>query len=157
MKWGKVANNIKRNSHKVISWFLSRNSAGQKGVGQYIESDDKEEESIIKNTLCDKALIQIWCRNKKLYRWTSLVVQWLRICLPVQRTWAWSLIQEVSTCFRATKPVCYNYWSLHSLVPALQPEKPLQWEAHAPQQRVALLSTTRESPHEATKIQCSQE
>ena len=26
-----------------------------------------------------------------------------------------------------------------------QPEKQLQWEAHAPQQRVALLSATRES------------
>ena len=28
---------------------------------------------------------------------TSLVVQWLRICLP-QGTWVWSLVQEDSTC-----------------------------------------------------------
>ena len=40
----------------------------------------------------------------------------------------WSLLQEDSTCHRASKPVCHNYWD-H----ALQQEKWPQWEAHAPQ------------------------
>ena len=40
---------------------------------------------------------------------TSLVVQWLRICLPVQKTWIPSLVQEDSTLCRATKPMCHNY------------------------------------------------
>ena len=49
----------------------------------------------------------------------------------------------------ATKPMRHNYWACaleperhnrwaHALTAhALQQEKPLQWEAHAPQQRVA--------------------
>ena len=59
-----------------------------------------------------------------------------------------SLIQEDPTCHGATKPVCHNYWAC-----ALQPashsywaraprarapqEEPPQWEARAPQRRVA--------------------
>ena len=39
----------------------------------------------------------------------SLVVQWLRICLPMQGTWVQSLVQELrSTCHRATKPQLLN-------------------------------------------------
>ena len=41
--------------------------------------------------------------------WTSLVVQWLRIRLPMQGTQVGSLVQEDSTCRRATKPVRHNY------------------------------------------------
>ena len=40
---------------------------------------------------------------------TSLVVQWLRICLPVQGTWVRALVQEDPTCHRATEPVRRNY------------------------------------------------
>ena len=49
---------------------------------------------------------------------TSLVVQWLRICLPLQRTWIWSLARELRShtpCLkipchaRATRPTCCNY------------------------------------------------
>ena len=39
----------------------------------------------------------------------SLVVQWLRICLPVQGTQIRSLVQEDPICFGATKPTCHNY------------------------------------------------
>ena len=35
---------------------------------------------------------------------TSLVVHWLKICLPVQGTWVRSLAQEDSTCHRACVP-----------------------------------------------------
>ena len=41
---------------------------------------------------------------------TCLVTQWERIHLPVQETWAQSLIREDPTCRRATKPMCHNYW-----------------------------------------------
>ena len=40
---------------------------------------------------------------------TSLVVQWLRICLLMQEIWVQSLVQEDSTCLRATKPMHLNY------------------------------------------------
>ena len=37
--------------------------------------------------------------------WTSLVLQWIGIHLPVQGTWVRSLVWEDPTCSRATKPV----------------------------------------------------
>ena len=40
---------------------------------------------------------------------TSLVVQWLRIHLPVQGTQVRSLVLEYHTCCGATKPERYNY------------------------------------------------
>ena len=40
---------------------------------------------------------------------TSLVVQWIRIRLPMQETWVRSLVWEDSTFCIATKPVCHNY------------------------------------------------
>ena len=49
---------------------------------------------------------------------TSLVVQWLRIHLPMQGTQVRSLAQEFFTCHRATKSMCHK-WSLCTLVPVL--------------------------------------
>ena len=60
--------------------------------------------------------------------WTSLVAQWLRICLPMQGTRVRALVWEDPTCCGATKPVCHNYWSLHALEPATH-----NYWAHAPQ------------------------
>ena len=89
--------------------------------------------------------------------WTSLVVQWLRIRLPMQGTRIRALVREDPTCRRAAKPVRHNYWAC-ALEPtshnywspratttearaprarALQQEKPPRWEARAPQQRAA--------------------
>ena len=149
---------------------------------------------------------------------TSLVVQWSRICLPMQGTRVQSLAWEDPTCRGATKPMHHNYWACalepvsHSYwarartttetctpqspcatttepacrqllksthpsacVPqllspcaatteahaprthALQQEKPPQWDARAPQQRVAPTHhNQRESPRAATKTQCRQ-
>ena len=39
--------------------------------------------------------------------WTSLVVQWLRVHLPMQGTQVRSLVLEDPTCLGATKPVCH--------------------------------------------------
>ena len=39
----------------------------------------------------------------------SLVVQWLRIRLPMQGTWVRALVREDPTCHGATKPVLHNY------------------------------------------------
>ena len=76
-------------------------------------------------------------------------MQWLRICLPMQGTWVWSLAQEDLTCRGTTKSVHHNYWAW-ALEPenhnywahmprahAPQQKKPRQWEARAPQRRVA--------------------
>ena len=83
---------------------------------------------------------------------TSLVVQWLRICLPMQGTWVQSLVREDPTCRGATRSVCHNCWACEpqllsprataaeAHVPrarAPQQERSLQWEARAPQWRAA--------------------
>ena len=37
-------------------------------------------------------------------------IQWIGICLSMQRAWVQSLVWEDSTCYRATKLVCCNSW-----------------------------------------------
>ena len=95
---------------------------------------------------------------------TSLVVQWLRLCTS-QGKWVPALVQEDATCRGATKPVHHNYWtwalepashnywahvpqllSLRSRAHALQQEKPPQWEARAPQRRVAPARRNKRKP-----------
>ena len=80
---------------------------------------------------------------------TSLVVQWLRIHLPMQGAWVQSLLLEDSTCCRSTKPA-------HSGACARQWEKPPQWEAHTPTWEQPLLTTARKSPHTEMKTQRNQ-
>ena len=79
---------------------------------------------------------------------TSLVVQWLRIHLPVQRTWARPLDWEDSMCHGATKPMCYNYCSLQ--------EKPRKEKPSTGIREWTLNTTARASLHTAMKTQCSQ-
>ena len=67
-----------------------------------------------------------------------------------------ALVQEGPTCWGAAKPVRHNDWAHTPRAHALQQEKPPQWEARAPQPRVAPAAATRESPHAATKTQHSQ-
>ena len=51
--------------------------------------------------------------------WTSLVLQWLTIHLPMQETWVLSLLQEDSICCGAPKPMLHNYWA-YALEPTVQ-------------------------------------
>ena len=86
---------------------------------------------------------------------TSLVAQWIRVCLPTQGTWVQSLAREDPTCLGVTNPMCHNYWAW---VPracvynkrSLCNEKPVhhnEEESH--------LAATRESPCTAVKTQCN--
>ena len=54
---------------------------------------------------------------------TSLVVQWVRILLPMQGTWIQSLVWKDFTCHRAAKSERPNYGAHR-----LQPQKPLYLE-----------------------------
>ena len=60
--------------------------------------------------LVPSLLVLVQCTHQELHR-ASLVAQWIRICLPMQRTQFRSLVLEDPTCRRATKPVCHNYWA----------------------------------------------
>ena len=113
----------------------------------------------------------------------SLVVQCLRIHLPMQGTQVRSLVREDPTCHGATKPVHHNYWACTlepvshnywACVPQLLSLHAATTEAHAPRahapQREATAmrsprTTTKSSPHSpqtekspcaATKTQSSQ-
>lgn len=91
--------------------------------------------------------------QKKVGTLTSLVVQWLRVWLPMKGTQVWSRLQEDCTCFRATK----HEPQLLSPCPrthALR-EKPLQWEACTPHLEEPPLSTSGGSLHIAMKTQWS--
>ena len=66
------------------------------------------------------------CQNSEGTR-TYLVVEWIRILLPMQgtriRSWAW----EDSTCCEATKSLHHNYWA-HALELTLPNKKSHQRE-----------------------------
>ena len=87
----------------------------------------------------------------------SLVVQQLRIHLPVQGTWVRSLVQEDPTCCRATKPVCHSYWSHTSQSPgsAIREATSMRSPCTATIE-YSLLIATRKSTHTAMKTQHSQ-
>ena len=90
---------------------------------------------------------------------TSLVVQWERICLPMQGTGVWSLVWEDPTC-RGTLNSCAptepahlelgsrNCWSPHMPGACAPREKPLQWGAPCSPQ-------LEKSLNAVVKTQCS--
>jgi len=91
---------------------------------------------------------------------TSVVVQWIRICLPMQETQVRALVREDFTCHGATRPVCHNFWAC-----ALQPKHCNYWSPHAWSLCSEIPGTTtmrsprtatRESPHAAGKAQSNQ-
>ena len=85
-----------------------------------------------------KALHEYSCIQKEHCRGTFLVVQWLRIRLPMQGTQVRSLVREDPTCCRATKPQLLSLrsrarepqlLSLHAATTEARMRR-----AHAPQQ-----------------------
>ena len=91
----------------------------------------------------------------------SLVVQWLKIYLLMHGTWVWSLVWEGPTCQGATKP-CATITEPVSCTDcspllrdrAARREKPLQWDARAPQREPGPRSQPLEkSPRGALKTQ----
>ena len=63
----------------------------------------------------------------------SLVVQWLKIHLPMQRTGVWSLVWKDPTYRGATKPVQQNYWA-HALEPRSHSKRNQHTEKPIPQE-----------------------
>ena len=101
---------------------------------------------------------------KKGKRGTSLVLQWIEICPPMQQTWVWSLIQEDSTCLRTSKPTHAHNWTcvpqlLKStcLEPALCNKRCCHGKQPSyPDEEYLQLAITRESPCTAMKTQHGQ-
>jgi len=70
---------------------------------------------------CLQGLHALACRE--ITPGTSLVVQCIRIRLPMHGTWVRSLVWEDPTCLGVTKPECHSYWA-H----ALEPESCNYWD-----------------------------
>ena len=85
----------------------------------------------------------------------SLVVQWLRICLPMQGTRVRALVWEDPTCHGATRPVTTITEPAH-LEPVLRNKRGRDSErsAHCDEEWPPL-AATRESPRTETKTQHS--
>ena len=66
----------------------------------------------------------VWRFLKKLKVGDSLVVQWLRICLPMQGTRVRALVWKDPTCRGATRPVSHNCWACVTGACAPQQERP---------------------------------
>ena len=105
--------------------------------------------------------------------WTSLVVQQLRIHLPMQRTRVRSLVRGDSTCCGTSKPMGHNHWpcaleTMHSddwnprpRAWARQEQKPPQGERQSSKTREEhplppLLAAARKSLHTAPETQWAQ-
>ena len=54
--------------------------------------------------------------STRMQPWASLVVQWLRICLPMLGTRVRALVWEDPTCREATRPVSHNYWAANGIL-----------------------------------------
>ena len=61
------------------------------------------------SSLATESMDACFKNNIKKHSGTSLVVQWLRIHLPMQGTQVRSMVWEDPTCQRATKPMNHNY------------------------------------------------
>ena len=86
------------------------------------QSGKREDRTVIRAYLahCLSALTRILDRNVfaiKTQSGTSLVVQWIRICLSMQGTQVWSLVWEDSTCLWATEPSVPQLLSPSTLEP----------------------------------------
>ena len=93
---------------------------------------------------------------------TSLVVQRIRIRLPMKGTLVRSLVQEDSTCCGGAKPMHHNYWAPTLQSPhgaTAEARVPRAWAREQRRQRdetPSLLAAARESPRTAVKTQGSQ-
>ena len=78
--------------------------------GQLIYEKGGKDIKWRKDSLFNKWCWENWTATCKIMKLgTSLVLPWLRIHLAMQETWVRSLVQEDSTCHRATNPMCHNY------------------------------------------------
>ena len=117
------------NKYQMNEWYNPENISCQMNKLKWLNSEPAhthKRPAEIKTLFCSKSESR-----------ASLVVQWLRICLPMQETRVRALVWEDPTCRGATRPMSHNYWACASEACAQQQERPRQWEARAPRWWVA--------------------
>ena len=80
----------------------------------YMREDFLEKISLKKIVISELYNVLESSNFKILDFWTSLVAQWIGICLPMQETQVLSLVWEDSTCYGATKTCVPQPLSPHS-------------------------------------------
>ena len=90
-------------------------------------------------------LANIFLMGRSYKVWTSLVVQWLRIHLPIPGIQLRSLAWEESTCHRATKPVFQSSWNCMPWSLSSSRREATTVRRPHTETRVAPTATTRES------------
>ena len=124
-----------RCSEKYTGWLKSGNYYGTKLGLEHQYSDSRPGPwSTMYHIISRGMSLKYWPKQKRAVGF--LVAQWLRICLPMQRTRVRALVWEDPTCRGAAGPVSHNYWACASGACAPQQEKPQWWEARAPRWRV---------------------
>lgn len=76
----------------------------------------------------------------------SLLVRWLRICLPIQGAWVQSPVWEDATRLGATKPLVLQLWSLRSQSPCSVTREATAMRIQHTTTGSSRLSLHRESP-----------
>ena len=113
--------------------------SGAPGYCHKSKCHKKEPSPTVYNVKDENTLARHLQWNSTLCSQTSLLVQWLRVCLLKQGTWVWSLVQEDCTSRGATKPM------LHSK------RSHCNEKAHATTREWSLLTENRESLFAAVK------
>ena len=133
VEWNKKIKNRRKFGKITYMWRLNNTLLNNQWVKEeitreirtYLETNGNE--NTMHQNLWDASLrgkfIPVNAYIKKVKR-ASLVMQWLRICLPMQGTRVWPLVQEDPTCRGAAGPVSHNYWACASGACTTQQERP---------------------------------
>ena len=127
-------------------------------MGKDAKSTQQIQDSIFKkrcltvNMQRKKPLAMLACYTK-FYPRTSLLVQGLRVCLPMQGTWVNPWYGKILQAAGATRPTCRNYWAHRRWILCSATRKATVERGFRTATRVA---TTRESLCTATKTQYNQ-
>ena len=110
--FGKQWNKLPHQSSSYSSWnsgyslFLKSNPSINQQIYKPLSA------SILAQTTIYRFLTGLPCKTSKRQRTgTSLVAQWLKICLPMQGTQVRAPVREDPICHGAMKPVHHNCWA----------------------------------------------
>ena len=110
--WHSLIWNTKYYKVEVSSFSLYSNNPLHSGILIFFCKDRPVEFDLmqVSNLVTSRVILNSYdVRKQKYYSRASLVVQCLRVCLPMQGTQVQSLVLEDSTCLRIIKPMHHNY------------------------------------------------
>ena len=142
-------------THHVL-WVRNSSEKGQEGgwcgLMETLRTLSRQAPSSLPGKCAPTVALLSFCQDPR--GRASRVIQWLRICLPVQETQVQSLLPEGLTCQGAAGLGYCDYRSGARVLSGS--ERPAQWGRCPATGEGPPLGTARESPRAATKTQCRQ-